>query len=288
MDNKLSTKTAISQFEHQISLYEGKILKSLLEKHKIAPEQFVQIVISEVKKNSKLLDAFIQNPKSMIASILAGAEIGLTPSELTGEFYLIPRLMKQSDGSKKLTVTPLIGYKGLVTLLLRSGNITRIHTEVVYEEDFFEIKYGLEPDLKHIPNLDSKKRTAADIKAVYAVAKNSAGEYQFAVLTKDEIKSIANLNRYENDLYFNDVKNPNRWMEKKTALIQLSKLIDKDFHGKTAIERDKRIQGGSYLSLDDKDEVIVLEGSAVSDNKKKGSMYTFFEEIKKEDAVNEN
>jgi hypothetical protein len=51
----------------------------------------------------------------MFASILAGAEIGLIPSDMLGEFYLIPRKI---DG--KPSVTPLIGYKGLVNILLRS------------------------------------------------------------------------------------------------------------------------------------------------------------------------
>ena len=96
--------TTAQTFEVNIRGYLKSVLPNLLTKHNIDPLQFVQIVSSEVKKNEKLLQAFKENPASMFASILAGAEIGLVPSDMLGEFYLIPRKI---DG--KLTVTPLIG-----------------------------------------------------------------------------------------------------------------------------------------------------------------------------------
>ena len=169
-------QSAIQTLTTQFSNYEKKVLPDLLEKHGISPSQFVQVVLSEIKKNEKLLQAFMENPSSMFASILAGAEVGLIPSDMLGEFYLIPRNMKQSDGKFRLSVTPLIGYKGLVNILLRSGDITRIHTEVVYEGDEFTPIYGLEPNIVHKPNFDVP-RTANKIKYAYAVAKMKSGEY---------------------------------------------------------------------------------------------------------------
>ena len=93
--------TAIQLFNNSLEAYKKQVLPNLLSKHNIEPAQFVQIVVSELKKNPKLLDAFKENPSSLFASILAGAEIGLIPSDMLGEFYLIPRRI---DG--KQTVTP--------------------------------------------------------------------------------------------------------------------------------------------------------------------------------------
>lgn len=255
-------KEAINNFENHLNNYQKKVLPTLLEKHGISPSQFVQVVLSEIKKNEKLLQAFIENPSSMFASILAGAEVGLIPSDMLGEFYLIPRNTKQSDGKFKLSVTPLIGYKGLVNILLRSGDITRIHTEVVYEGDEFTPLYGLEPNIIHKPNFDTP-RTADKIRYAYAVAKLKSGEYQFAVMTRGEIDGVRKMSKYENDLYFNDKMGINRWMERKCTLIQLSKMLPKDYYSKKAIGMDSMLEGGAMLTLDENNQIKIVEGTPI-------------------------
>lgn len=256
------SQDAIQRFKNQISLYEQQVLPDLLVKHGISPAQFTQVVLSEVKKNDKLLQAFIENPASMFASILAGAEIGLIPSDMIGEFYLIPRNLKGADGRYRQTITPLIGYKGLVNILLRSGDVTRVHTEVVYDGDEFQPVYGLEPNIIHKPNFDVP-RTADKIKYAYAVAKMKSGEYQFAVMTRREIESVRDLSKYPNDLYFNDKMGINRWMERKVVLVQLSKMLPKDYYSKKAIGMDNMIESGALLTLDDNNNVKVIEGTPV-------------------------
>jgi hypothetical protein len=52
-------------------------------------------------------------------------------------------------------------------------------------------------------------------------------------------------------------------MEKKSVLMQLSKLLDKDYYGSKAIELDSRIEGGAVLTLDANDQVKLIEGAAV-------------------------
>jgi len=248
---------AIQTFKNQLGSYEKQILTDLLQKHGITPSQFTQVVLSEIKKNDKLLQAFIENPSSMFASILAGAEVGLIPSDMLGEFYLIPRNMKQADGKYKQTITPLIGYKGLMNILLRSGDITRIHTEVVYEGDEFTPIYGLEPNIVHKPNFEVQ-RTADKIRYAYAVAKSKSGEYQFAVMTRSEIEAVKNLSKYPNDLYFNDKMGINRWMERKVVLVQLAKMLPKDYYSKKAISMDGMMEGGAVLTLDENNEIKVV------------------------------
>lgn len=249
--------------------YMKSVLPHLLKKHFIDNNQFIQIVSSEFKKNKRLQDAFIQNPASLFASILTGAEIGLVPSELLGEFYLIPRKI---DG--KETITPLIGYKGLVKILMRSGSVTRIHAECVYEGDVFSVEYGLEPRIAHEPNLDAEK-SSQKLKFVYVVAKLSSGDYQFVVMSKSDILKIKSMSKYNNDLYLNDAKDPQMWMVKKTALIQLAKLLPKDYYGTKAVELDSRIEGGAVLSLDEDNQVKIIDGKKVSVVKQANVMNTF-------------
>jgi recombination protein RecT len=261
--------TPVQKFNQYLESYKQNILPDLLKKHNIEPAQFVQIVVSELKKNERLQVAFQQNPSSMFASILAGAEIGLIPSDMLGEFYLIPRKI---DG--KMTVTPLIGYKGIHNIILRSGEVTKVHTECVFEGDEFEPIYGLEPNIIHKPNF-SVERNANTLKFVYAVAKLKNGDYQFCVLSKNDIIKIKSLSRYDNELYFNDSKDPQMWMVRKTALIQLSKMLPKDFYGKKAVEMDNQLEGGAYLSLDEDNNIKIIDGKRVASAKQPSAINTF-------------
>lgn len=262
-------QTPIQRFNQYLENYKSSILPDLLKKHNIEPAQFVHIVVSEVKKNEKLLAAFQENPASMFASILAGAEIGLIPSDMLGEFYLIPRRI-----DNKLTVTPLIGYKGMHNIILRSGEVTKVHTECVYEGDEFEPIYGLEPNIIHKPNFNVV-RDSTTLKFVYAVAKLKSGEYQFAVLSKADVIKINQLSKYNNDLYFNDKKDPNMWMVRKTALNQLAKLLPKDFYAKKALEMDNRLEGGAILSLDDDNTIRIIDGKTIAPTKQASALKTF-------------
>lgn len=261
--------TPIQSFNYHLEKYKNGILTDLLKKHNIEPAQFVHIVVTEVKKNEKLLNAFLTNPASMFASIIAGAEIGLIPSDMLGEFYLIPRKV---DGV--MTVTPLIGYKGMHNIILRSGEVTKVHTECVYEGDKFIPIFGLEPNIIHEPNFDVV-RDSTTLKFVYAVAKLKNGEYQFAVLSKGDVVKIKSLSRYDNELYFNDKKDPNMWMVRKTALMQLAKLLPKDFYAKKAIDMDNKLEVGSYLSLDEENNIKIIDGKKIASTKQASAINTF-------------
>jgi len=143
-------KGLVQNFSNTMSKYETSNLAELLETHNISPAQFKQIVISELKKSPKMQEAFTNDPSSLFSSILLCAELGLNPSADVGEFYFLP------FGKK---ITPILGYKGVLNLILRSGEVSKIWSEVVFSEDEFEYELGLEPKLIHKPNLERKSKS---------------------------------------------------------------------------------------------------------------------------------
>ncbi len=245
-----SQQQLISNFSATISKYEHKNLAELLETHNITPSQFKNIVINEVKKSEKMQQAFLNNPASLFASILLCAELGLNPSADVGEFYFLP------FGSK---ITPILGYKGVINLILRSGEISKLWSEIVYQDDEFEYELGLEPKLVHKPN---HERTNKNIKYVYAVAKLTNGETMFKVMSKKEIMEIVEMSKYPNSLYGSN-KDPQGWMYKKTVIKQLSKTLPKDYYGKRGISVDDKVEGGGYLKLDDDNNIMFVEGKKI-------------------------
>ena len=275
MDNKIS-KDVVGSFTATIEKYEKKNLTELLEGSSMTPAQFKQIVINELKRSPKLQEAFVKNPASLFASILHCAEMGLNPSQMVGEFFFIPY---------RDSITPILGYKGLLTLIMRSSKVKKIWSEVVYEDDDFEYELGLEPKLLHTPNHHSV-RNSKNIKCIYACAKID-DEVVFKVMFKNEIQNIINMSKIPNDLYFNDKKDPEQWMAKKTVLKQLAKLMPKDDDRlKKAVSMDDNIEGGGYLIMDDNDSVRFVQGNIIG---KKSSIYAkLMEKNAPEDLLMEN
>jgi len=277
MTSTLTTnKDIVGSFTTTIEKYEKKNLTELLEGSSMTPAQFKQIVINELKRSPKLQEAFVKNPASLFASILHCAEMGLNPSQMVGEFFFIPY---------KDSITPILGYKGLLTLLMRSSKVKKIWSEVVYEDDDFEYELGLEPKLLHTPNHHSI-RNSKNIKCIYACAKID-NEVIFKVMFRNEIQNIINMSKVPNDLFFNDKKDPEQWMAKKTVLKQLAKLMPKDDDRlKKAVSMDDNIEGGGYLIMDDNDTVRFVQGNIIG---KKSSIYAkLMEKNVPEDLLMEN
>jgi len=260
----LSTRV-LTNFNESIEKYEKKNLTDLLSGTNISPQKFKQMLVNELERSPNLQNAFLKNPASFFASALYCAELNLSPSSLVGEFYFTV---------SNESVKPILGYKGLVALLLRSNKVKKIWAEVVYTEDDFEYELGLEPKMVHIPNFNSVK-TCDNIKCIYACAKIE-DEVVFKVMTLEEIKTIVDMLETPSEYYFNDKKDPEKWSLKKVVLKQMSKLMPKeDDRLLKAVSFDDNVEGGGYLVLDDNDSVRVVQGTIIGrqNNRKKISVY---------------
>jgi recombination protein RecT len=272
----LSTRV-ISTFDSSVRKYEERGLIELLSRTNTSAQKFKQMLINELDRSAKLQEVFLKNPNSFFTSALYCAELNLSPSSLVGEFFFIVN---------KEQIKPILGYKGLVALLLRSDKVKKIWAEVVYDEDDFEYELGLEPKMVHVPNFKSIK-TCDKIKYIYACAKIE-NDVVFKVMTIDEIKTIVNMLETPSEYYFNDKKDPEKWLLKKVVLKQMSKLMPKeDDRLMKAVSFDDNIEGGGYLVLDDNDTVRVVQGTIIgkANNKKKHSIY---ENLNENSLLDEN
>ena len=155
----------------------------------MTPERLVKITTAGLSRNPSLLRC---TPRSVLVGVMEAAGLGLdaTGGSL-GQAYLVPyRNRKNSTMEAQL----IIGYRGLITLARRSGEIVSIDAKLIYEDDEFEIEYGLEPILKHKPNLKAERDTSK-IVAGYCVAKFKDGGSHLEVMTKPEIDAIRKRSR---------------------------------------------------------------------------------------------
>jgi recombination protein RecT len=185
-------------------------LAKVLPKH-LEPDRILRIALTEIRRNPKLLDA---SRESLLGAVMLSAQLGLEPGPL-GHCYLIPYYNLKT---KSYEVQFQLGYKGMLDLVRRSGQIEMIDAHVVYENDEFDYQYGLEPKLYHKPAL---KERGAPI-AVYAIAKFKDGGYSYLVMSVEDVEKIRKRSKAaDNGPWVTD------WeaMAKKTAIKQLCKYL---------------------------------------------------------------
>lgn len=163
--------------QQYIKSMEGEIKKALPSV--ITPERFTRMVLSALSVNPKLAAC---TPKSFLAAMMSAAQLGLEPNTPLGQAYLIPFRNKGVD-----EVQFQLGYKGMIDLAYRSGEVEVVQAQVVYENDGFECEYGLEPKLKHTP-ADSDRGEPVK---VYAVFKTKSGGYGFEVMSMEDVRKHA-------------------------------------------------------------------------------------------------
>lgn len=169
-----SGKPALQHYIKQMEKEVKKALPSVM-----TPERFTRIVLSALSTNPKLAET---TPQSFLGAMMTAAQLGVEPNTPLGQAYLIPY---RNKGVMECQFQ--LGYKGLIDLAYRSGEISIIQAQVVYSGDSFTYSFGLEPTLKHIPAAGDRGEPIY----VYAVFKTKEGGYGFEVMSIEEIRSFA-------------------------------------------------------------------------------------------------
>lgn len=144
---------------------------------RVKPDVLVRLALFEFSQNEWLRRC---TPESIYGSLILAAQIGLEPSGIKGEAYLVPF-------KGKCTLVP--GWRGLVKLALKSKAVKSIYSHVVYENDRFKVWLGSEPKVEHEPLLMGDR---GELIAAYAVAKFENGEIDVEVMTLEELQKIKN------------------------------------------------------------------------------------------------
>lgn len=216
-----------------INSYKGAIAKALPKM--IDVERFTRIAITAVTKNPELQKC---EPSSFIAALLTSAQLGLEPNTPLGQAYLIPY------GNK---CEFQLGYKGLLELAHRSGELKTLEAHIVYENDEFNIEYGLNPKLIHKPNF----RNRGEAIGVYAVYHLNNGGYAFDFMTMEEIKEHKAKHSKTGTAWAKDFNS----MAKKTVIKRLLKYAPLKIEFVTALANDEQ---SPTIDFTEDNELIIL------------------------------
>lgn len=253
MSNELvkqeSIQSLLKKMEPQMAL--------CLPKH-LSPSRLARIALTCLRQNPKLQQC---DPTTFIAAIMQAAQLGLEPGVL-GQCYLIPY-------GNECQFMP--GYRGLIDLARRSGNIVSIVARVVYENDLFNYEYGLQEKLEHKPALDNKGK----IIAFYAVAILKDGGHQFEIMSKNEVDKIRDT--------YSKAKNKGPWvdnyeeMAKKTLIRRLFKWLPSSPEMQKAAMLDELQEAGIQnikASLSEEMNINFLEHEPIEQKNEMQDLFT--------------
>ena len=151
----------------------------------LSPDRMFQLAVSAYNQTPKLAEC---SSVSMLSCVMKCAALGLEPSAVDGlgRAYILPYRNKKTGHYE---ATFILGYKGMIDLARRSGQIKSIHAQAVYQGDEFshwedETGQHFRFSAADVPHDPSK------LKAVYVCAQLKDGGFVFETMTRREVDAV--------------------------------------------------------------------------------------------------
>lgn len=155
-------------------------LQAYLAKLQGDPDRFRSTVLQAVATTPALVDC---TPSSIVLAALDAAQLGLEPTGILGGAYMLPYKNREK---RVIEAKLIVGYRGYIDLIHRAGAVESIEARVVYEGDEFEVEFGTQKKIRHVPYFLVGHEQGAR-RCVYWIAE-TAHETQFDVLPMAEIE----------------------------------------------------------------------------------------------------
>ena len=216
-------------------------------------EQFYAQLSLMAKENPKIA---MCTPSSVLTAMMACVHLDLMPNTPQQYAFVIPYNNKQK-GVMELQFQ--LGYKGLLVLAHRSGQIKKIEAQLVFEGDKFKYNLGIKPRLTHTPDTMVDRTMYENVIAAYAVIWLANGETVFDVMGRPELDKIQGISKASS------TDTPwKKWpeaMAKKTIVKRALKLVPsdtKDNRLEYAAVYDSWAEAGK-LNVSDQGKLIAAE-----------------------------
>lgn len=244
--SKSATDLVMDAFQGHANKLAAQLGKS------IDPQKWLATVVNAIASNPDLVRALIESPRTVIACAYQAAELGFEPNTPLGLCYIIPRHAKDKVASEKAgqdvwkwQATFQLGYKGVLTLAYRSGEISYVDVEAVYEKDHFRYQLGTSHLLEHIPYMGADRGKVTHYYAVVEL-KNGVGKPLFKVWGYDQVMqhAIAFSSSYNKQYkkFFGPWGTNFDSMAEKTVLLDCLNLAPKSTQMSSALANDGTVK----------------------------------------------
>ncbi|WP_298579396.1 recombinase RecT [uncultured Olegusella sp.] len=206
-------------------------ISAVMPKH-MSSERLFQLAVSSINQTPKLAEC---DAMSLCSCVMKCSALGLEPSAVDGlgMAYVLPY---RNHG--KMQAQFILGYKGIIELCRRSGQLKSIHAQAVYEGDEYthwEDEGG--QHFKFVANKDAE-HTESKLTDVYMCAQLMGGGFVFETMTKKEVDAIRKRSKAASS-GFSPWSTDYEAMALKTVIRHAAKYLPVSVEAKTAVAEDE-------------------------------------------------
>ncbi len=232
-DNTIAPVKPMDRFKQELAVREDHLRKLLPSSMTV--DKFQAIVVAAVADNMDLLEC---DRASLLKACLSAAELGLSLNKNMAE----ADILKVWNGKTKRNEAQFRPrYKGLMKLALQSGDVLKIESRLVHENDVFEVEEGIEPRIIHKHGLSNR----GEMVGAYCVWKLKNGETQFEIMNKEQILAIRDRSsaKTKDGNIVGPWKTDEAEMWRKTVVRRASKYMPLSTDAMRAVQADNEADG---------------------------------------------
>lgn len=193
-----------------------KQLMAALPSH-MTPERMGRVCLTAIRQTPALMEC---TASSLIAVTIEAAQLGVEPGPL-GHGYFVP--FNKNIGTKQAPkwikeAKLIIGYRGLLDLMRRTGDIVTVGAFPIYSNDKFKLVRGFEEELMHEPAVEDR----GELIAFFAYATTKDGGRYADFMTLSEVNKIRSQSKAKDDKAWTEHYEE---MGRKTVLRRLAKYL---------------------------------------------------------------
>lgn len=239
----------VAKTQHPITVLYGYLdqqkdtFKSALPSH-ISPEKFIRTIKTAVHINPEIVNC---DRQSLMIACMKACQQGLLPDGVEGALVAY---------KSRAQWIPM--YQGLVKLFRQSGQFKHINAGIVYHGE--EFQHWVDETGEHFKHVPGDERDPKKVRRVYASATTRDGGFFLADLSLAEVNKHKAMSRATRD------DAPwQKWeqeMQKKTAIIVLSKLLPKSSDLDEVIRTEDRAALGIEEPIEERRAPLAVQADS--------------------------
>lgn len=185
-------QTLQSLFRKMQTQIEGALPRQMQIDRAAEAERLIRIALTEVRRKPDLMKC---THLSIVGAVVQSSQLGLELDGNLGQAYLVP--YKNKHNQNRYEAQLQIGWRGYITLARRSGEVSVIYPELVFDCDYLKVTLGDHKELLHEPDYNNEMRGMHDedneligLKGAYAVVRYKDGGVDFEYLPLIELNRL--------------------------------------------------------------------------------------------------
>lgn len=146
----------------------------------MTPERFTRLALTAIGSTPRLAQC---TQTSVLAACMQAAALGLEPNTPLQQCWVLPF---ENRDEHRFDAQFVMGYRGIITLALRSPGVLDVQAREVYKADEFEYELGLNEKLRHVPVFE--EQSPEDISIYYGIVRYPGGGHYWRLVKPHTIE----------------------------------------------------------------------------------------------------